>query len=122
MNAAAGGLQSPKPSQAAVEELLSCDAQCCKKKINARGSLRPAVVLALKLRRWVSDAHKWNTDNAVWLRQNASARSSEALEALLVKVNQTLLLIVSLPRMLTRMCSVLLWMSFRLMLPLPCLA
>jgi hypothetical protein len=84
--AAAGWTQSEKPLQAAVEDLLSCDVHCCKKKIDAKGNLRPAVVLALKLRRWVSDAHKWNTDNAVWMRQNVSARSSDALAALLVKV------------------------------------
>ncbi len=81
-----GGALPVQPFQGALEELLGCDAQCCKKRIDSRGGLRPAVVLALKLRRWVSDAHAWNTQAAVWLRQNATVRNSDALAALLVKV------------------------------------
>ncbi len=90
-----------QPLQGAVEELLGCDAQCCKKRIDSRGGLRPAVVLALKLRRWVSDAHMWNTQAAVWLRQNASVRNSDALAALLVKVLPVY--ICPQPQPLTRM-------------------
>lgn len=85
-NAANAGEKSVQPLQGTVEELLSCDAQCCKKRIDARGGLRPAVVLAMKLKRWVSDAHKWNTEAAVWLRQHASVRNSDTLAALLAKV------------------------------------
>jgi hypothetical protein len=40
----------------------------------------------MKLKRWVSDAHKWNTEAAVWLRQHASVRNSDTLAALLAKV------------------------------------
>jgi hypothetical protein len=86
MNAAAAGLAPVQPLQVAVEELLACDAHCCKKRLRSAGGLRPAVVLALKLRRWVSEAHKWNTQIAAWLRQNASVRNSDALAALLAKV------------------------------------
>ena len=85
-NAAVAGEKPAQPFQASVEELLSCDAQCCKKRINSRGGLRPAVVLAMKLRRWISEAHKWNTEAAVWLRQHATVRNSDTLAALLAKV------------------------------------
>jgi hypothetical protein len=61
--------------------------------------------IAVKLKRWIGDAHKWNTEAAgdfcnmkctlntkiviqylVWHRQHASVRSSDALAALLAKV------------------------------------
>ncbi len=86
INAAAAGCPPPQPLQVSVEELLGCDANCCKKRLRSTGDLRPAVIIALKLRRWVSEAHKWNTEAAAWLRQNATVRNSDALAVLLTKV------------------------------------
>ncbi len=85
-NATIAGEKSVQPLQDTVEKLLSCDVQCCKKRVHSRGGLRPAVVLALKLKQWVSDAHKWNTEAAVWHRQHASVRNSDTLAALVAKV------------------------------------